>query len=652
MLAVVLAVAVVQAWTMMIISQSEMRSAQMHLDTNLAVLQEELAQRGTDWRIDDNGRLTVDGNIADGLIGVVDDVSRITHGVATIFAGDTRVATTVTRPDGTRAVGTKLAPGAARDSVIEHGQPYRGVNDILGVRHLTVYEPFRDAAGRQIGILFVGVPLLAAEALLDRILQQSVLASLVVIVIVGAIGWLLLCATMRPLRALAASVVTIVEGNLEISVPCSDRGDQLGDIGRAVVLLRDKARDARALEAAAAAERTTAARRREAMDRLTQDFATSVSGVLKGLGRSAEEMRTAAGQMAEAAEQTQGEMAATAGEAERSSRNLSTVAAAAEELTASVSEISQQVGQAARSALEAVGEAQTTDATVRGLSGAAGQIGEVVNLISNIAGQTNLLALNATIEAARAGAAGKGFAVVASEVKQLATQTAQATMQISAQVGAIQSATAEAVDAVRRVTGAIGRVSEVATAIAAAVEEQGTATREIAAQVQTVAGATEHATRTMLDVAASAEKSSATSRVVLSGSGRLRQTSLSLCQDVDHFLTAMQTSEQSGDRGKYERIDGAGRQAELRAGAFGVAAAPIIDISLGGAALGCGWPCEIGDEIHVRLPGTLAEVAARVVGQGGDLIAVAFRQDAATLAAVGHVMDLISQPPAAASLAA
>jgi len=148
------------------------------------------------------------------------------------------------------------------------------------------------------------------------------------------------------------------------------------------------------------------------------------------------------------------------------------VASATEEMASSINEISRQGAGIGADGNEAVDQARRTNDRVGELSKAAARIGDVVELINTIAGQTNLLALNATIEAARAGEAGRGFAVVASEVKALAEQTAKATGEIGQQVSGIQAATQESVGAIKEISGTIEKLSEISSAIAAAVESR------------------------------------------------------------------------------------------------------------------------------------------------------------------------------------
>src|SRR3979411_2879221 len=153
-------------------------------------------------------------------------------------------------------------------------------------------------------------------------------------------------------------------------------------------------------------------------------------------------------------------------------------------MRASGTEIGRQVQESNRIAGEAVAQAQNTDARIAQLSKAAARVGDAVGLMTSIGEHANLPALNASIEAARAGEAGRGFAVVAQEVKALASQTAKATSEISTQSAEMQTATQVSVLAIKEISGTIGRVSEIAAAIAAAIEEQGAANQEIARNVQ------------------------------------------------------------------------------------------------------------------------------------------------------------------------
>jgi methyl-accepting chemotaxis protein len=457
--------------------------------------------------------------------------------------------------------------------------------------------------------------------------------------VVGLLTWKVGRGITRPLAAATAATSAMAEGDLEVPVPGAGRRDELGLLAGALETFRENGLKARRLEKEAQAERAARERRQAAMDRHTQEFGASISGVMSKLGGAAEDMRRAAEEMAQAAEHTRDGTTKTTAGAEVSAGNLAAVAAATEELTASVGEIARQVTQAADAARAAVSRAEATDATVRGLSEAAGQVGEVVRLIAGIAEQTNLLALNATIEAARAGEAGKGFAVVASEVKQLAAQTAKATEQITTQVAAIQEATVEAVQAVREVGEAIGRMDEVAAAIAAAAEEQGAATQEIASSVQTVARRNDETTRSMRNVSQVAQDAGGASRSVLGAAEEVAQVSGTLREEVDGFLAAMRADE--SERRHYERIPGHGARAVLRQKKGPELPAGVRDVSRGGISLVCDMRLEPGTEVEVVLLGFGGPLPGRVARVEAGLLAVIFRQDRLTATQAGQVFEAI-----------
>ncbi len=272
------------------------------------------------------------------------------------------------------------------------------------------------------------------------------------------------------------------------------------------------------------------------LNTLAETFEGKLGPLVRGVSTEAGTLKGTAATMSAAAEQTSAQASTVAAAAEEASVNVQTVAAAAEQLHASVSEISRQVGHSTRITSEAVEAAQHSNATVLGLSSAAQKIGDVVKLISDIASQTNLLALNATIEAARAGEAGKGFAVVASEVKSLANQTAKATENIASQVQAMQSATTEAVSSIQGISQTITTISEIATAIAAAVEEQGQATQEIARNVQEAARGTDQVSSNIAGVKQAAIETGSSAGLVLSSATHLGQQADTLRADVTDLL--------------------------------------------------------------------------------------------------------------------
>jgi methyl-accepting chemotaxis protein len=217
--------------------------------------------------------------------------------------------------------------------------------------------------------------------------------------------------------------------------------------------------------------------------RILSGSAAALSDTATQLASGAEQTTGQSAQVAAAAEQMSTNMNSMAQATEQMSTNVRVVASAVEELTASISEVAKSAEQAASVAENAARLAADSNARISELGGAADQIGKVIEVIEDIAEQTNLLALNATIEAARAGEAGKGFAVVATEVKELARQTAGATEDIRKRIEGIQGSTGLAVQSIGDIGKVIGQVNQLSRTIAAAVDEQSITTKEIARNV-------------------------------------------------------------------------------------------------------------------------------------------------------------------------
>lgn len=217
-----------------------------------------------------------------------------------------------------------------------------------------------------------------------------------------------------------------------------------------------------------------------------ESLATSageLSSISEQMSSGADQTSGKANTVATAAEEMSSNMNAVAAATEQASTNVGMVATAAEEMTATINEIAQNSEKARTITAEAVSKSSNASDRVDELGTAAQEIGKVTETITEISEQTNLLALNATIEAARAGEAGKGFAVVANEIKELAKQTAEATVEIKSKVGGIQQSTEDTVSEIEQISNVVNDVNEIVSTIATAVEEQSVTTKEIAGNV-------------------------------------------------------------------------------------------------------------------------------------------------------------------------
>ena len=346
-------------------------------------------------------------------------------------------------------------------------------------------------------------------------------------------------AIVRPLQLLNNAMLNITQGKLDSRI-LVERDDEIGVALRNLQTVQAIVRFDR--EELKATEARSAVQRKSDMVKLANGFEGAVGEIIETVSSAATELEASAGTLTSTANRGQELATMVAAASEEASTNVQSVASATEELTSSVNEISRQVQESARMANEAVDQARRTNDRVGELSKAAARIGDVVELINSIAGQTNLLALNATIEAARAGEAGRGFAVVASEVKALAEQTAKATGEIGQQIGGIQAATHESVNAIREISGTIERLSEISSTIAAAVEEQGAATQEISRNVQQAAQGTQQVSSHITDVRQGACETGSASSQVLSAAKSLAGDGNRLKLEVGKFLNTVRSA--------------------------------------------------------------------------------------------------------------
>jgi len=398
----------------------------------------------------------------------------------------------------------------------------------------------KNYAGQPVGVLEVIKDTTEYEAAAAASQRNLLLGTVAILAVAIVLAFLLGRGLSRPLAAITAVMNRLSSGEIDVTIPGSERRDELGTMAAAVDVFRRSMIEARSMRDAQEATKQQTELEKKALQRQMADrFEADVKSVVANVAQATSDMQRVAGEITASVNGTSEQAAAAAAASEEASASVNTVAAATEELASSVSEIGRQVTHSSQVADNAVIKAGQTTEMVGSLAAAADKIGDVLRLIGAIASQTNLLALNATIEAARAGEAGRGFAVVASEVKELASQTAKATDEIAGQVAAIQSATGERVTANGGISDTIREISGIATTIAAAVEQQGSATREIARSVQQAATGTSEVSVNVTGASQSADQSRALADNVLAATGQLGRQADALHASVDTFLAGL-----------------------------------------------------------------------------------------------------------------
>lgn len=346
-----------------------------------------------------------------------------------ILIGSTRRATTLRNAAGQRAIGEDT-PSEVWNKV-RTGETYLSTNvTINNTEYCACYLPLENSQGNIIGMFFAGAPREDVEEYISEMIIRFLIIDVVILVLVVILNLVVVSSIAKSIGSAEEMILELAEGNLglEIDQKVVGRGDEIGDMGRAVARLTEKLQEIVGNFKQSSDELTEAG---GSLDTMASQSSTATDEI----SRAVEEISHGAVSQAEEIESASGQIAAMGVVIEEIVNNVKSLTEASESMT-----------NAGNASMETMQKLSTSNDHT---SQAINNIGEQIHLtnesikkisiatelITSIASQTNLLSLNASIESARAGEAGRGFAVVASEIQKLAVQSNDAAVEIQQIIG-------------------------------------------------------------------------------------------------------------------------------------------------------------------------------------------------------------------------
>ena len=386
--------------------------------------------------------------------------------------------------------------------------------------------------------------------------QRSLLKDLEIMAIISSLMMMVLAATMAvllsrmvavPMKRLTDVTNQLKDKDWNVTIDYTERGDELGQMSRALEVFRSNGQHAEQLEREQAAATERELKRAEKVQASIQSFRKGCSALLQNLADASQQMTSSSTMLEGVAGESQDYTKNVASSVNETSANVQSAASAVEEMSASIREISQQINSVSQLTRNTSSASKDAVLKVESLRQSSERINEVVELISGIAGQINLLALNATIESARAGEAGKGFAVVASEVKNLATQTAKATEEVQLVIQGVSDEIMGVVETINNISGSIETVDKSSASVATAVEEQSIAVGEISSSVTRVSDETDNVSRNVEGVERKVSETKSVADTVNALSQTLQQCNTDLNQVIETFIQDVSNGDMKQD---------------------------------------------------------------------------------------------------------